>query len=205
MNNADVCPAHHPVPRESLAGARRVGGALRDRWARSAPSPRSTQRSSTPRSTSPPGHRRRRYSGRFGHSYICPWRWPPGWSGGSAALRARGVRWACSSLQLALNALWSWLFFAWHRGAFAFVDIVALLALIVATLVSFASIRQLAAWLLAPYLAWVSFATLLNYSVWQRNPLAAVAASHIMCTVCWRRRRPGRPCCARRSAPRRRS
>jgi tryptophan-rich sensory protein len=38
-------------------------------------------------------------------------------------------------------------------------------------MVSFARIRKLAAWLLAPYLAWVSFATLLSYSVWQRNPL----------------------------------
>ena len=75
-------------------------------------------------------------------------------------------------LQLALNALWSWLFFAWHRGAFAFIDIVALLALIAATVVSFAKLRKLAAWLLAPYLAWVSFATLLSYSVWQRNPHA---------------------------------
>ena len=84
--------------------------------------------------------------------------------------RARGAL-GLFVAQLALNALWSWLFFAWHRGAFAFVDIVALLALIVATVVSFAKIRRLAAWLLAPYLAWVSFATLLNYSVWQRNPL----------------------------------
>jgi len=90
--------------------------------------------------------------------------------------RERGFARACGALglfiaQLALNALWSWLFFAWHRGAFAFVDIVALLALIVATVVSFAKIRKLAAWLLAPYLAWVSFATLLSYFVWQRNPL----------------------------------
>jgi tryptophan-rich sensory protein len=84
--------------------------------------------------------------------------------------RARGAL-GLFIAQLALNALWSWLFFAWHRGAFAFVDIVALLLLIVATIVSFAKIRRLAAWLLAPYLAWVSFATLLNYSVWQRNPL----------------------------------
>jgi tryptophan-rich sensory protein len=84
--------------------------------------------------------------------------------------RARGAL-GLFIVQLVLNALWSWLFFAWHRGAFAFVDIVALLALIVATIVSFAKIRRLAAWLLAPYLAWVSFATLLNYSVWQRNPL----------------------------------
>ena len=73
-------------------------------------------------------------------------------------------------VQLAANALWSWLFFAWHRGALAFIDIVALLALIAATMVAFARVRRLAAWLLLPYLAWVSFATALSYSVWQRNP-----------------------------------
>jgi len=56
------------------------------------------------------------------------------------------------------------------RGALAFADIVLLLALHVATVVSFARIRKAAAWLLAPYLAWVSFATALCFSVWQRNP-----------------------------------
>jgi tryptophan-rich sensory protein len=86
-----------------------------------------------------------------------------GWS------RARGAL-GLFVAQLALNALWSWLFFGWHRGALAFADIVLLLALIVATIVSFARIRRAAAWLLAPYLLWVSFATALCFSVWQRNP-----------------------------------
>ena len=94
--------------------------------------------SSTPRSSSPPGRRPRASSGRSGHSYIWRWPWRPGWSGGNAVWRARAARWACSSLQLALNALWSWLFFGWHRGALAFADIVVLLALIVATIVAFA-------------------------------------------------------------------
>lgn len=83
--------------------------------------------------------------------------------------RARGAL-GLFVLQLALNTIWSWLFFAWHRGALAFIDIVALLALIAATMVAFARVRRLAAWLLLPYLAWVSFATALSYSVWQRNP-----------------------------------
>jgi tryptophan-rich sensory protein len=73
-------------------------------------------------------------------------------------------------LQLALNALWSWLFFDWHRGALAFWDIVMLLALIIATVISFWRIRPLAGALLVPYLLWVSFASALNYSVWQLNP-----------------------------------
>lgn len=73
-------------------------------------------------------------------------------------------------VQLAANALWSWLFFAWHRGALAFADILVLWMMILATTIAFARIRQVSAWLLVPYLAWVSFATALNYSVWQRNP-----------------------------------
>ncbi len=86
-----------------------------------------------------------------------------GWS------RARGAL-GLFVLQLACNALWSWLFFGWHLGGLAFADILVLLALIVATIVAFARIRRLAAWLLAPYLAWVTFAALLNYFVWQLNP-----------------------------------
>lgn len=85
--------------------------------------------------------------------------------------RARGAL-GLFIAQLVLNALWSWLFFAWHRGALAFADILVLWALIVATIVAFARIRRAAAWLLAPYLAWVTFAALLNYSVWRLNPLA---------------------------------
>ena len=73
-------------------------------------------------------------------------------------------------VQLALNALWSWLFFAWQRGALAFADIVLLWVLIVVTLVSFWRVRPLAGALLIPYLLWVTFAAALNYSLWQLNP-----------------------------------
>lgn len=72
--------------------------------------------------------------------------------------------------QLVANALWSWLFFAWHRGWWAFVDIVVLWVLIVATLVAFWRVRILAGVLLVPYLLWVSFAMALNFSVWRLNP-----------------------------------
>jgi tryptophan-rich sensory protein len=90
------------------------------------------------------------------------------------AWRVGGFRAAKSALtlflvQLALNALWSWLFFGWHRGGLAFVDIVVLWALIVTTLVAFWRIKPLAGVLLFPYLLWVSFASALNYSVWQLN------------------------------------
>ncbi|MEG1679165.1 MAG: TspO/MBR family protein [Stenotrophomonas sp.] len=89
--------------------------------------------------------------------------------------RERGWRAAAPALtlyllQLGINALWSWLFFGWKLGALAFADILLLLALIVATLVAFWRIHKLAAFLLLPYLAWVSFASVLNYAVWQANP-----------------------------------
>lgn len=73
-------------------------------------------------------------------------------------------------VQLAINALWSWLFFGWKLGAGAFMDVLLLLALVAATLVAFWRIRPLAGLLLVPYLAWVAFATALTWSVWQRNP-----------------------------------
>ncbi len=83
--------------------------------------------------------------------------------------RQRGVL-VLFVLQLAVNALWSWLFFGWHRGALAFADIVLLWLLIVATVIGLWRARPLAGALLLPYLGWVSFATALNYAVWQLNP-----------------------------------
>jgi len=73
-------------------------------------------------------------------------------------------------IQLALNAIWSWLFFGWHRGALAFADILLLGILIIATLIAFWRVRAPAGALLVPYLLWVSFAAALNYAVWQLNP-----------------------------------
>lgn len=72
--------------------------------------------------------------------------------------------------QLILNAFWSWLFFAWQLGALAFADIIILWGLILATLISFWRVRPLAGALLIPYLLWVSFALVLNFSLWQLNP-----------------------------------
>lgn len=73
-------------------------------------------------------------------------------------------------VQLGLNALWSWLFFAWHQGGLAFLDIVVLWLLIVLTIVDFWRIRPLAGALLLPYLAWVTYAAALNLAVWRLNP-----------------------------------
>ncbi|MGN6229115.1 MAG: TspO/MBR family protein [Dyella sp.] len=74
--------------------------------------------------------------------------------------------------QLAFNAAWSWLFFGRHLLAVALVEIVVLLALIVATTVAFFRRDRAAGWLMVPYVAWVSFATLLNAALWQLNPAA---------------------------------
>lgn len=88
----------------------------------------------------------------------------------SGGFRANRAALSLFIVQLALNALWSWLFFAWHRGAWAFFDIVLLWGLIVATLACFWRVRPLAGALLIPYLCWVSFASALNYSLWRLNP-----------------------------------
>lgn len=74
------------------------------------------------------------------------------------------------AVQLVVNALWSWLFFAWHQGALAFADIVLLWLLIAATVVLFWQKSRVAAWLLVPYWAWVSFAAVLNLAMWRLNP-----------------------------------
>lgn len=82
--------------------------------------------------------------------------------------RSRALRWFV--IQLAANALWSWLFFAWHLGGAAFVEVLLLWLLIASTLLAFWRVQRLAALLLLPYLLWVSFAAVLNYTVWQLNP-----------------------------------
>ncbi len=84
--------------------------------------------------------------------------------------RGVGTPLALFIVQLAANALWSWLFFGWHRGALAFAEVLLLLTLIAATLSAFWRVRPLAGALLLPYLAWVGFASALTWAVWQRNP-----------------------------------
>jgi len=88
----------------------------------------------------------------------------------AGGFREAGFALALFLAQLAPNALWSWLFFRWHRGALSFADVLLLWALVAATLISFWRIRPAAGALLVPYLLWISFAAALNYSVWQLNP-----------------------------------
>lgn len=89
--------------------------------------------------------------------------------------RERGFRNAQAALslfiiQLAANALWTWLFFAWQSGALAFIEILILWTLILATIISFWRVRPLAGALLLPYLAWVTFAVSLTFATWRLNP-----------------------------------
>ena len=72
-------------------------------------------------------------------------------------------------VQLALNSLWSVLFFGLKNLMLAFIEIIALWAFIAISIVSFYKISKKAALLLVPYILWVSFAALLNYSVWMLN------------------------------------
>ncbi len=72
-------------------------------------------------------------------------------------------------IQLALNVCWSFLFFGTQDPRAAFFEITALWLAIAATIVAFAYVSRVAAWLLVPYIAWVSFAAYLNYSIWMLN------------------------------------
>ena len=72
-------------------------------------------------------------------------------------------------LQLAFNALWSPLFFGRHQPGLAFVDIVLLWLALLGTVIAFWKARPLAGALLLPYLAWVTFASALNFAIWQLN------------------------------------
>jgi len=79
---------------------------------------------------------------------------------------------AIYALQLVLNAAWTPLFFGLHRIDLGFFDIVLVWLSIVATIVLFYPIHSVAAMLLLPYLAWVTFAAALNFSLWRLNPSA---------------------------------
>jgi tryptophan-rich sensory protein len=114
---------------------------------------------------------------------------PPGWAFGVAwtilyillglalamilharGARRRGLGLALFGVQMLLNYSWSPLFFAAHQVTLALAVIAAMIALTLACLVLFARIRKLAALLLLPYLAWLGFATYLNFEIMRLNP-----------------------------------
>ncbi len=71
--------------------------------------------------------------------------------------------------QLVLNVAWSPIFFGLHNPGLAFAEILLLWTAIVATLRAFLRVDRIAGMLLAPYLAWVTFASVLNFALWRLN------------------------------------
>lgn len=93
-----------------------------------------------------------------------------------AGFAGAGLPLAVYAVQLILNAAWSPIFFGLRRPDLAFIEIILLWASVVATLALFHPIQAVATLLLAPYLAWVSFAAVLNFVVWRLNSTAAPQA-----------------------------
>lgn len=73
------------------------------------------------------------------------------------------------SIHLVVNALWSIIFFGLRSPLLGLIDIAILLCLIIVVTIKFYRLDRVAAYLLFPYLVWVAFATLLNFSIWQLN------------------------------------
>lgn len=82
---------------------------------------------------------------------------------------ARTLAFSLFGLQLVLNALWSIVFFGLHQLGPALIVIAALWLAILACIVAFWRLERTAALLLLPYLAWVTFASLLNFAIWRLN------------------------------------
>ena len=73
------------------------------------------------------------------------------------------------TVQLAVNFCWSLLFFYCESPGWAMIDIIVLWVLILITIFLFGKISSFAAWMLVPYISWVSFAMLLNFAIWRMN------------------------------------
>lgn len=111
------------------------------------------------------------------------WLFPPAWtllyimiavSGWlvwlTAGFAGAAVPLAVYGVQLVFNAGWSAVFFGARRPGWAMLEVVGLWTSIAATIAAFYPISTTAAWLLVPYLGWVSFAAVLNFAIWRRNP-----------------------------------
>jgi tryptophan-rich sensory protein len=73
------------------------------------------------------------------------------------------------ALQLVLNAAWSWIFFGRHELGLALIEISVLWMVILATLIGFWRLNPVSGYLMAPYLLWVTFASVLNFAIWRLN------------------------------------
>ena len=84
--------------------------------------------------------------------------------------RGRGLAMGAFGIALAFNLSWTPVFFGAHRVALALGIIVAMLLTGIAATIVFGRIRSIAAWLMLPYLVWISFAGILNWRIDQMNP-----------------------------------
>lgn len=73
------------------------------------------------------------------------------------------------AVQLVLNFFWSFIFFDQQQPGWALAEIIVMWFAILITIFAFAKVNKTAAWLLVPYISWVSFATILNYTIWKLN------------------------------------
>jgi tryptophan-rich sensory protein len=89
------------------------------------------------------------------------------WQSAASPLRTWAL--ALFLVQLGLNFAWSLIFFRHHAIGAALVEIVLLWVAIAATTLLFSRVTPISAWLMAPYLAWVSFAAILNAAFWRLN------------------------------------
>ena len=90
------------------------------------------------------------------------------WKTRPSPCRRRGLLLFC--IQLGLNLLWTWSFFGRHQPLTALCDIAVLWIAIFLTILTFRKMSRTAAWMLVPYLAWVTFASYLNVAIWRLNP-----------------------------------
>lgn len=97
----------------------------------------------------------------MGISVFLIWKQPP------STQRKNAIR--LYLIQFALNLAWSFIFFNQHQIFLALIDIIAIWFLIQFTMIAFGKIDKIAAWLLLPYLLWVTFATILNAAIWILN------------------------------------
>lgn len=94
-------------------------------------------------------------------SFYLIWKQPP------SELRRKAI--AIFVIQFVLNFCWSIIFFNRHQVGWALVEIGVMWICILLTILRFSKLSSTAAWLLVPYILWVSFATLLNAAIWKLN------------------------------------
>lgn len=88
----------------------------------------------------------------------------------TSGFNGAGIALTLFFVQLFFNFVWSFLFFSAKNPKIAFVEVLALVLSVFATLVAFAGHDAPAAWMFVPYLAWVTFAAALNFTIWRLNP-----------------------------------